>query len=150
MRLLASLLFLLACPVTATAGDADDLRQLLEAFLAGATIGSVETHDRFWSEDLVYTSSDGTRTGKAEIVARMREAEPQRAPEPAVVYTAEDVDVRVYGDTAVVAFRLVGTGTGDNARLSEYFNTGTFLKRDGEWRAVAWQATRIPPSDSGD
>jgi hypothetical protein len=26
----------------------------------------------------------------------------------------------------------------------EYFNTGTFRKRDGEWRAVAWQATRIP------
>jgi len=27
-----------------------------------------------------------------------------------------------------------------------YFrNTGTFLKRNGKWQAVAWQATRVPP-----
>jgi hypothetical protein len=25
-----------------------------------------------------------------------------------------------------------------------YWNTGTFVKRDGEWRVVAWQATKIP------
>ncbi len=25
-----------------------------------------------------------------------------------------------------------------------YFNTGTFLKREGKWQAVAWQATIIP------
>jgi hypothetical protein len=29
----------------------------------------------------------------------------------------------------------------------QYFNTGTFLKRDGEWRALAWQATVIPAVD---
>ena len=28
-----------------------------------------------------------------------------------------------------------------------YFNTGTFLRRDGLWQVVAWQATRIPDAD---
>jgi hypothetical protein len=36
-----------------------------------------------------------------------------------------------------VAFRLV-TAT------QQYFNTGTFVKREGRWQAVAWQATKIP------
>jgi hypothetical protein len=26
----------------------------------------------------------------------------------------------------------------------QYLNTGTFAKRDGAWKAVAWQATRVP------
>jgi hypothetical protein len=46
----------------------------------------------------------------------------------------------------VVTFRLVGTPDDGSAAL-QYFNTGTFLKRDGEWRALAWQATVIPAVD---
>jgi hypothetical protein len=38
----------------------------------------------------------------------------------------------------------VGTTQEAPPVVSQYFNTGTFLKREGEWRAVAWQATRIP------
>jgi hypothetical protein len=45
-----------------------------------------------------------------------------------------------------VAFRLVGTTTKDGkTEVSRYLNTGTFLKRDGKWQVVAWQATKIPP-----
>ena len=58
------------------------------------------------------------------------------------VHSAEDVVIRVYGSTAVVAFRLVATGA--DAPSQSYFNTGTFLKRDGRWQVVAWQATEIP------
>jgi hypothetical protein len=28
-----------------------------------------------------------------------------------------------------------------------YFNTGTFLRRDGLWQVVAWQATRMPDAE---
>ena len=66
---------------------------------------------------------------------------------PEVVYSGEEVDVRLYGDTAIIAFKLVGTPTdkGSGANVMYYFNTGTFLKRGGVWKAVAWQATKIPP-----
>lgn len=66
---------------------------------------------------------------------------------PEVVYSGEEVDVRLYGDTAVVAFKLVRTPTNKEAGrdVLYYFNTGTFLKRDGIWKVVAWQATKIPP-----
>jgi hypothetical protein len=61
-----------------------------------------------------------------------------------VTYSAEDVRIHQYGDTAIVAFRLVGKSGGEKPEVQDYLNTGTFLKRNGEWRAVAWQATKVP------
>ena len=143
-RLRPILLAFLLVPSLASADDARaTLAEMLDAFLAGATVGDVATHERFWADDLVYTSSSGSRTDKPSILESVRGAADSRPETPAVVYTAEDVDIRVYGDTAVVAFRLVATPSGDGEVLN-YFNTGTFLERNGEWRAVAWQATRIP------
>ena len=139
------MLIVLAAPVMADSeSPVQQLTTLLDRFLAGASSNDVDTHERFWSDELVYTSSNGTRFGKAEILDGMRAAasSPDEADDaPATVYTAEDVDVRVYGDAAVVAFRLVGTSANE---VQEYFNTGTFLRRGGEWKAVAWQATKIP------
>lgn len=125
----------------------DELTGLLNTFLAGASIDSEEAHDRFWAEDLVYTSSSGTRFGKAEIMDGIAESDSTDTDEPATVYSAEQIQVKQYGNTAVVAFRLVGVDQDESSSRIEYFNTGTFLKRNDEWRVVAWQATRIPDED---
>ncbi len=147
LRLLFVSLALL--PALASAEDAQSaLAAMLDTFLAGASAGEPAAHERFWADDLVYTSSNGTRTNKAAILESARAGAATQPETPPVVYTAEDVDIRVYGDAAVVAFRLVATPNGDgDAKVQTYFNTGTFLERDGEWRAVAWQATRIPDED---
>lgn len=131
------------------ASETETLASLLDEFLAGASVNDAAVHDRFWSEDLVYTSSNGTRRGKAEIMAGLAGEEASGDSGPGVVYTAEDVEIDLYGTTAVVAFRLVGLPQGDTAEGggSQYFNTGTFLKREGRWEVVAWQATRIPDSE---
>ena len=129
---------------TALAGDADEILGMLDEFLANA--GTASAHERFWADDLVYTSSRGTRTTKAEIMASFEGAEDGGEGEPGPVYSADEVQLKWYGDTAVVAFKLVGTPP-DDAPVDYYFNTGTFLKRDGEWRVVAWQATKIPPAE---
>lgn len=139
------------CLVTAlpaqTAPDAAELTKLLNDFLAGAGKNDIAMHDRFWADELVYTSALGRRKSKADIMRELRE-EPKTTPkagDPATIYTAEDVRIQQYGDTAIVAFRLVavtdraGATTGAN-----YFNTGTFLKRNGKWQVVAWQATALP------
>ena len=90
----------------------------------------------------MYTSSNGTRRGKAEILAGFEESE-QEDDGPMMTYTGEDVRVQLFGSTAVITFQLVGTPS-DGSAVKNYFNTGTFLKRDGKWQAVAWQATVIP------
>lgn len=128
-----------------------ELTALLHYFLANSAIE--EAHDKFWAEELVYTSSNGTRFGKADIMAGFAtdDAEEAAAEEdagdaPSIVFTGEDVNVQVYGTTAVVTFRLVGTPD-DGSAPTEYFNSGTFLHRQGSWRAVVWQATIIPSED---
>jgi hypothetical protein len=124
------------------------LMTMLDEFLAGASRNDVAAHERFWSDDLVYTSSTGARFGKAEIIGPMQEgaesAGDQNDDEETMVYGREALLVRVYGDAAVLTFRLVGTQQAEPKTISKYYNTGTFLLRDGEWRAIAWQATRIP------
>jgi hypothetical protein len=118
-----------------------ELTTLLQDFLAHSSMA--DAHARFWADDLVYTSSNGTRFGKADIMQGFTDPDADDGDEQTVAYTGEDVNVQVFGTTAIVTFRLVGTPA-DGSASSEYFNTGTFLKRHGEWRAVAWQATMIP------
>lgn len=120
----------------AASSDEATLRRMLDEFLVGASRNDSTVHARFWAEDLIYTSSLGKRMGKADILRDVNN--PSNADEPPVTYTAQDVQVRLYGKTAVIAFRLV-------TQEQQYFNTGTFVKRDGRWQAVAWQATKITP-----
>ena len=123
-----------------------ELMALLHYFLANSS--KEEAHSKFWSEDLVYTSSNGTRFGKADIMAGFAADDSEAADEgPAVVYSGEDVNAQIFGTTAVITFRLVGTPD-DGSAISEYFNTGTFVVQQGSWKAVAWQATIIPGAAS--
>jgi hypothetical protein len=125
--------------------DADGLRRQLDEFLAGASRDDAAVHERFWADDLIYTGSSGRRVGKADILRDVRASAPPRPGEAATVYGAEDVRIQQYGDTAIVAFRLVGTTVaGGRTSVSRYLNSGTFLKRGGAWQAVSWQATRLP------
>jgi ketosteroid isomerase-like protein len=129
----------------ATAPAAEELTRLLKEFLDGASRNDVAAHDRFWADDLIYTRSSGVRTGKAEILENARSGPTATAAEP-TEYSAEDIRIQQYGDTAVVAFRLVGRTGGAQPVVGYFLNTGTFVKRDGEWRVVAWQSTRVPES----
>ena len=131
-----------------TAPDAAALTKLLQDFLAGAGKNDAAMHDRFWADELIYTSSAGRRLGKAELMKGVREDGPAKPDEPPTIYSAEDIRIEQFGDTAIVAFRLVAT-TDEKGKptVNQYLNTGTFLKRNGEWRAVAWQATVLPQKD---
>ena len=144
-----ALLLTLGCGLRAeTAPDSATLTKLLQDFLAGAGKNDAAMHDRFWADELVYTSSGGHRMGKAEIMKEVRADGAPKADEPLTVYTAEDIRIQQYGDTAVVAFRLVATIDDKGKQtVNQYLNTGTFLKRNGEWRAVAWQATVLPKKE---
>ena len=133
------------------AGPATDeaaLTRLLREFLAGASRNDAAAHERFWAEDLIYTGSSGKRIGKADILADVRAPKGAHPAESATNYTAEDIRIQQYGDTAIVAFRLLGTtDSGGRTQVTRYLNTGTFLRRKGGWQAVSWQATKAPRSE---
>jgi len=146
----AILVLLVSCGVFAqTAPDAAELTKLLNDFLAGASRNDVGIHERFWADDLIYTRSAGRRVNKAEVMHDVRSTPPPKPTDPKTVYTAEDIQIQQYGNTAVVAFRLVATTeTGSDKHVANLLNSGTFVKRDGKWQVVNWQSTRMPRTEA--
>src|ERR1044071_7996149 len=144
-----SILFLLTISVSAqTAPDAAELTNLLNDFLAGASRNDPAAHESFWADDLIYTRSAGRRTNKAEIMHDVRSAPAPKPDDPKTVYTAEDIRIQQYGNTAIGAFRLVATTQVDGAKqVQNLLNSGTFLKRNGKWQVVNWQSTRMDRTD---
>lgn len=135
MTLFLALFFLLIAPPEA------ELTAKLHEFMAGASVNDAAIHDRFWAEDLIYTSSTGRRFGKKQIMDGF--ATPPAA--STTTYTAEEIRIQVYGDMAIVAFRMRGVDrSASEPKTTFYLNSGTFVKRDGDWRVVNWQATRVP------
>src|SRR5918911_5621128 len=146
----AILLLLMTGSVFAqTAPDAAELTKLLNDFLAGASRNDPAIHDRFWADDLIYTRSAGRRVNKAEVMRDVRSAPAPKPGDPKTVYTAEDIQIQQYGNTAVVAFRLVATTeAGGTKQVANLLNSGTFVKRNGKWQVVNWQSTRMPFAES--
>src|SRR2546426_6248694 len=142
----AIMVLMLALGVNAQkAPAAAELTTLLKDFLAGASRNDAAMHDRFWAEDLIYTGSTGRRRGKAEVMRDVRSAPAPKPGDPITNYTAEDIRIQQYGGTAIVAFRLVSTIEKDGkTEVTNFLNSGTFLKRKGKWQVVNWQATRMP------
>ena len=133
--LLASLLL---TPGLALADDKAELTALLSEFLDGATRNDAAIHNKYWADELIYTSSGGTRFGKAELMQSVTSRGMLKPDEIDTVYDSEDVRIMQYGDIAVVAFVLVGRSGADTKR---YLNSGTFVRKNGQWQAVNWQAT---------
>jgi len=139
-------LFLTITANAQTAPAAQELTKLLNEFLSATSDPAM--HDRFWADDLIYTRSAGRRVSKADILRDVRSASAPKPGDPKSVYTAEDVRIQQYGDTAIVAFQLVDTtNTEGVAQVARFLNSGTFVKRNGKWQAVNWQATRVPRSE---
>ena len=147
---LAAVLFTAAPAAHAAAASAPapataELTRMLTTFLDGAGGNDAAIHDRFWADDLIYTGSGGRRIGKADIMKDVKSSPAPQPGDPKVTYGAEDVRIQQYGDAALLAFRLVATTVhGDTTTVAKYLNSGFFIHRKGEWRAVGWQATKLP------
>lgn len=122
-----------------------DLARQLQDFLAAAPRNEKQVYDSFFADDVIYTRSAGMTIDKAEI---MKNKDGRAASGPAMAFEADNITVHLYGDMAVVNFRLVIHSQNNGKTETSYNrNTGTFLKRNGKWQVVAWQSTRVPPED---
>ena len=145
---LLSLVLALALPcLAAKQSTADQLTALLHEFLTGVSNNDNSVYDRFFADDLIYTRSAGVTTTKADMLKSLDE--PPKPADPKAAYDADDVTVHAYGNMAVMNFRLIQhlTNQDGSTETNYYRNTGTFLKRNGRWQVVAWQATRVPQKD---
>jgi ketosteroid isomerase-like protein len=126
---------------------AHELTAMLQKFMDDAGHNNAAGFDTFFADDVIYTRSTGAVITKADIMKSVRGSSPVL--ETTTTYTAEDVSVHEYGDTAIVAFRLVRHdehSAGKPPSISNYRNTGVFLRRNGKLQVVAWQSTIVAPS----
>ena len=64
-------------------------------------------------------------------------------------YTVEDFEVRLYGDTALLSGRTHMTGKYDGKPFeSNYRYIDIYVRRNGAWKIVSVQITKIPPAKS--
>lgn len=130
----------------AVAGPQDattqQVTQLVRDFLANVPKNDPKVFQEFFADDVIYTRSVGVTVTKADIIKNI---DVRATNEPQATFEADDFTVHPYSDMAVVNFRLIMHNTENGKPTTAYFrNTGTFLKRNGKWQAVAWQATKVP------
>ena len=140
---------------TSDSPTAHEVTALLQQFLRDVPGNSPATYDNFFADDILYTRSTGAFVTKADIMRGIRgpssaapsanAAPPSAAAGTTTTYSAEDIVIHEYGDTAIIAFRLVShieRAGGSPATVANYRNTGVFLRRNGRWQAVASETTK--------
>jgi ketosteroid isomerase-like protein len=118
--------------------------QLVRDFLSNVPKNDPKVFQEFFADDVIYTRATGLTVTKPEI---LKNIDVRAAADPKASYEADDFTVHTYDNMAVVNFRLILHNVENGKPITVYYrNTGTFLKRNGKWQAVAWQATKVPES----
>ena len=147
MFAVAALLPMMAlAQVNKSAGPKDattpQVTELVRDFLANVPRNDPRVFQEFFADDVIYTRATGLTVSKAEI---LKNIDVRATNDPQITFEADDFTIHPYGEMAVVNFRLIAHNTENGKPTTVYYrNTGTFLKRNGKWQAVAWQATKVP------
>ncbi|MGC2697243.1 MAG: nuclear transport factor 2 family protein [Candidatus Angelobacter sp.] len=130
---------------TASQQDPGAIQQVTQRvldFLSNVPRNDPKVFQDFFADDVIYTRATGVTVKKVDI---LKNIDVRATNDPQATFNADDFTVHTYGEVAIVNFRLIMHNTENGKPTITYFrNTGTFLKRDGKWQAVAWQATKVP------
>ncbi len=122
--------------VAADQGPAEqEIMQLERNWCSAVVKNDVEALAAILSDDLTDVSYKGKVASKAQDLADAKT-------EKTTVCEADMMQVRIYGDAAVVVGRDTVKSTAFTGRARF---TDTFVRRDGRWRCVSTQATEIKP-----
>jgi len=100
---------------------------------------NIAIFDRVEADDYFMTSDEGNIITKAQDIADVKSGE-----DVATSVVSDEFKVRVYGDAAVVTYRMAVKGQfkgKDNSGLFRW--TDTWIKKDGRWQCVAAHLSRI-------
>ena len=116
-----------------------ELNQIQQRLIAAWVTKDRETINALLADDWIVTDPGGRVLTKAQVLAELDSGE--RKLESG---TIDEVNVRLFGDVAVVTGRTAATGSyqGNSVSVKLRF-TDVFVKRSGSWEAVASQATLI-------
>jgi ketosteroid isomerase-like protein len=112
----------------------DEIRTLNEEYVAAALRGDVEWYRRMLADEFVCIDSDGSVLDKPAFL-QMTAQEPELAE-----YRLAEVDIRLYGDVALV--RCTGHWTARDGRPGVSRYVDVYIHGSAGWRVVSAQITR--------
>jgi ketosteroid isomerase-like protein len=135
----AALLFLCACTGLQANPD-EEVEQVERKRFAAMVAQDIAALEPLLADDLTYIHSTGELENKSQFLETIRGGR--------LRYEAIDVqelNVRQYDKVALVTGRIVVQARAGSRPLTLNVRyTDAYVNRDGHWRLVAWQSTRLP------
>ncbi len=121
--------------------DEQQLTELLRQWDEASARRDVEVLNGILADDFVFTNTSGRVITRSQYLSATIKAPDITLDVPV---NSEDVEIRLYGTTAVITSRATQRGqpySHDHEARFRY--TDVWVKQEGRWQAVASQATRI-------
>jgi ketosteroid isomerase-like protein len=141
--------WLWCCGDSASAADANpdvaQLTRLSDAWDKAIVARNEKAVAANMAEDFRIIDGQGNIENKTAFVAEI--VDPKLTIDP---YTVEEFEVRLYGDTALLSGRTDMTGKFDGKPFaSSYRYIDIYVRRNGVWKIVSVQITKLPPKSDG-
>jgi ketosteroid isomerase-like protein len=133
---------------TVNADDISDVEAVIDRYIKSQTLENMNTQAQLMAKDRTYIVN-GTRYSNNDISMALQTANNAvvRKANPGIerISTAEDIHIRMNGDTAIVSFYLImndinnaaNVKAGQPAMMTNYATCSMALfKIDGEWKIV--------------
>jgi ketosteroid isomerase-like protein len=114
--------------------DEARIRELNEEYVQASLVGDVEWYRRHLAEDFVCIDSDGSVLDKPAFLRLTAQGS------ELAEYRLQEVDVRFYGDVALVRCTGAWISKSGTPGVSRYLDV--YVRSGADWRAVSAQITR--------
>ena len=120
-------------------GDEQAVQQVLNELAAALRNNDSAALDRIYADGYTFVSDTGALTTKAQRLAAFQSGEMKFES-----ISFDDVNIHIYGDTAVATFSVTSKyAPGVKSLGGKFMTTATFIKRKGRWVEIAAQSTRV-------
>jgi ketosteroid isomerase-like protein len=137
----------IADQTSAQHGDADsemikhDVMRMEQALADALVQSDAANLGQLLADDLTHTNPFGNLKGKSPWIAAVKAGHIKFSS-----FRYEDVQIRIYGETAVVtAINILRVEAAGSDLSGQYRSIHVWVRREGRWRLTAHQATRISP-----
>jgi len=114
--------------------DRTTLERLNQEYVASFMNADVDWYQAHLADEFVCIDSDGSVLNKTQFLANT-----ERGPDVAD-YRLQEVEVRIYGDAALVRATGIWTREDGSMGMSRYLDV--YVKQRDEWKTVSAQITR--------
>jgi len=119
---------------TQTASDEQTLQRLNQEYVNAFMNADVDWYRDHLADEFVVIESDGTVLNKEQFLRNTI-----KGPDVAD-YKLHEVDIRIYGNAALV--RATGVWTREDGKMGMSRYTDVYVRQNGSWKTVSAQITR--------